>query len=69
MASGAFVAFAFFCACSGSSPSGFETGDGGQLGAVGDGGSQGSLPSGGGADGGGTPGKTLFYVHTNTTLY
>ncbi|MGH7280906.1 MAG: hypothetical protein ACRELY_05230, partial [Polyangiaceae bacterium] len=49
--------------------SGFETGDCGQLGAVGDGGSQGSLPSGGGADGGGTPGKTLFYVHTNTTLY
>ena len=68
-ASGTLV-LAGLCACSSASPSGFQNADGGgQLGAVGDGGSQGGLPGGNGDGGSGTPGKTLFYVHTNTTLY
>ncbi len=54
--------FASICACGGTTGSGF-TNDG--LGGVsGDGGSAGSLGSGSS-----TTGKTLFYVHTNTTLY
>jgi len=63
-------------ACSGTpSGSGFvSSGSDGGLAPSNDGGSSGgggSLGGGGGGDGGGSPapGKTLFYVHTNTTLY
>lgn len=68
---GCTVSLAMVWACGGSSGSGFQSGGGdGGLGSVGDGGSPGSLTGGDGGGGdGGASGPTLFYVHTNKTLY
>jgi hypothetical protein len=65
-------AIALATACGGSStPSGFATPDGGGTGGGGDGGSLGNNEGGLGGGDGSTepPGSTVFYVHTNTTLY